>query len=390
MGYAANQGGGAGSANPYATSSTTLAPMPGGNMPTFRPAVPALANPAAPAPGAAATPGATVPPAATGAIPAPAAGANINELAMSGITGGMAGAAAAGNYTPEMISAGTVAGTDLSAYTNPFENQVVNQTMEDMQRALTQQQMLTGAQMGAAGAFGGSRHGIAESESNRSFYDKLGSTVGALRSGGFENAQTMALADIGNTMKADLANQGAGFDAAGLQLAGAKTFADIGNLGFGMGQIINENLMNQGNIQQLMNQQLIDAAKGQFAGYTGAPASTISYVSNALGSSPLPQSQTTTKQPGLFDYLSLGASAAGAMGMSDMRLKTNIERVGELPNGLGLYTWEWTEDAKEKGLSNSMTLGAIAQEVEAFDPSLTVTTPSGYLAVKYNELYQGL
>jgi len=92
----------------------------------------------------------------------------------------------------------------------------------------------------------------------------------------------------------------------------------------------------------------------------------------------------------LFDYLSLAAQTAASMPTSDMRLKTNIERVGELPNGLGLYTWEWTEDAKEKGLSNNMTLGAIAQEVEAFDPSLTVKTPSGYLAVNYQELYRGL
>jgi hypothetical protein len=34
--------------------------------------------------------------------------------------------------------------------------------------------------------------------------------------------------------------------------------------------------------------------------------------------------------------------------MSDARLKTNINQVGNLPNGLGLYTWDWTEDAVEK------------------------------------------
>ena len=315
-------------------------------------------------------------------------GPNINQMAMQGIQGGMAGTAAAGMYQPMQVQAGQLANTDLSAYTNPYESQVVGQTISDMDRARQQQQMISGAQMGQAGAFGGSRHGIAEAETNRNFYDRLGSTVGGLRQAGFQNAQQMAQQDITNTMSADLANQGAGQQQAAMGLQAASQLANIGNLGFGMGQTVQQNLQNQGNVQQLMQQQLIDAAKQQFAGYTGAPASTIGYVSNALGSSPIPQSQTTTSQPGLFDYLSLGASAVGAM--SDMRLKTNIERVGELPNGLGLYTWEWTEDAKEKGLSNSMTLGAIAQEVEAFDPSLTATTPSGYLAVKYNELYQGL
>ena len=321
---------------------------------------------------------------------APVQGGNVNQMAMQGIQGGMAGTAAAGMYQPMQVQAGQLAGTDLSAYTNPYESQVVGQTISDMDRARQQEQMLSGAKMGQAGAFGGSRHGIAEAETNRNFYDRLGSTVGGLRQAGFQNAQNMAQQDISGRMQADLANQGAGQQQANRGLQAANQFANIGNLGFGMGREVNQDLMNQGNIEQLMQQQLIDAAKQQFTGYTGAPADTIGYVSQALGSSTIPQSQTTTKQPGLFDYLSMGTQVAGAMGMSDMRLKTNIERVGELPNGLGLYTWEWTEDAKDKGLSNSMTLGAIAQEVEAFDPSLTVKTPSGYLAVNYQELYRGL
>jgi len=324
---------------------------------------------------------------ATGGAPATP---NINQMAMQGIQGGMAGTAAAGMYEPMQVQAGQLASTDLSAYENPYTQSVVDAQAADVMRTAQMGLNELGSQMSAAGGFGGSRHGVAMGELGRGALSTVGQQSAALRQAGFQNAQQMAQQDIANTMRADLANQGAGQQQAAMGLQAANQFANIGNLGFGMGQTVQQNLQNQGNVQQLMQQQLIDAAKQQFAGYTGAPASTIGYVSNALGSSPIPQSQTTTSQPGLFDYLSLGASAAGAMGMSDMRLKTNIERVGELPNGLGLYTWEWTEDAKEKGLSNSMTLGAIAQEVEAFDPSLTVTTPSGYLAVKYNELYQGL
>ena len=323
----------------------------------------------------------------TGTAPA---SPNINQMAMQGVQGGMAGTAAAGMYQPMQLQAGQVAGSDLSAYTNPYQQSVVDTTVADMERARQQQQMLQDTQMGQAGAFGGSRHGIASAETNRNYFDRLGSTVGKLQQEGFQNAQNMRQADITTQMTADRANQQAGLQQNQTALNASQQFANIGNLGFDMGRQVNQDLMNQGNIEQLMQQQLIDAAKQQYSGYTGAPASTIGYVSQALGSSSIPQSQTTTKEPGLFDYLSMGASAAGAMGMSDMRLKTNIERVGELPNGLGLYTWEWTEDAKEKGLSNSMTLGAIAQEVEAFDPSLTVKTPSGYLAVNYQELYRGL
>jgi hypothetical protein len=75
-----------------------------------------------------------------------------------------------------------------------------------------------------------------------------------------------------------------------------------------MGQTVTKNLADDGRSQQAFEQALIDAAQGRFEGYTRQPASTIDYLSRAIGASPVPQTQTTTKQPGLFDYLTLGAS----------------------------------------------------------------------------------
>jgi hypothetical protein len=75
---------------------------------------------------------------------------------------------------------------------------------------------------------------------------------------------------------------------------------------------------------------------------------------------------------------------------SDMRLKTNIKELGRLDNGLGVYSWDWTEEAKEKGLSTSMRSGFMAQEVEKIMPENVVTMPSGYLAIKYDKVLQEL
>jgi hypothetical protein len=58
---------------------------------------------------------------------------------------------------------------------------------------------------------------------------------------------------------------------------------------------------------------LIDAAKGQFAGYQGAPAQSLSYMAQALGATPTPTTTTQSRQPGLFDYLTLGAQTAGSI-----------------------------------------------------------------------------
>ena len=57
--------------------------------------------------------------------------------------------------TAERATAGQIAQTDLSQYTNPFEAQVVQQSLSDLERARQMQQNVQGAQAQAAGAFGG-------------------------------------------------------------------------------------------------------------------------------------------------------------------------------------------------------------------------------------------
>ena len=261
------------------------------------------------------------------------------------------------------VSAGSLPQVNMQQYTNPYESQVVNQSMADLDRARQIQQMQQNAKMGAAGAFGGSRHGIAQAESNRAFYDRAGAMAGGLRQQGFQNAQQMAQQDLQRQMQADLANQStqlsasranqqteqtglarqlqagmanqnveqqglqrmlqaglanqsqgmaaqmanqsAGLQSAEQRLQAAGQLGRLSQQGVDMGRTLTGDVREQGNMQQLMQQQLIDAAKQQFAGYTGAPASTIGYLSQALGASTIPQSQTTTKDPGLFDYLTL-------------------------------------------------------------------------------------
>ena len=64
-------------------------------------------------------------------------------------------------------------------------------------------QNVGGAQAGAANAFGGSRQGIAEAETNRAFADQAARTASGLRQTGYQNAQTME-------RQAQMRNQAAG------------------------------------------------------------------------------------------------------------------------------------------------------------------------------------
>ena len=137
-------------------------------------------------------------------------GMNANGTPMAGYG---AGTASGGGYNAAQmgpvgnVTAGQFAGMDMNPYMNPYLDNVVDQTAADMERARLIEQNATNDAMTAAGAFGGSRHGIANAETNRNYYDRLGSTTGQLRNLGFQNAQQAAFQDIGNTMQADLANQ---------------------------------------------------------------------------------------------------------------------------------------------------------------------------------------
>jgi hypothetical protein len=264
--------------------------------------------------------------------------------------------------------AGTIAGTNLSPYTNPYESQVIGATQADIMRNAQMAANALDYQAGRAGAFGGSRHGVALGEFGKGVMQNLGSQTAAMRQQGYQNAQEMAQKDIQNRM---------------LQAA------QLGNLGqqsFGYGQQIQSGLAQQGQAQQALQQAMIDAAKAQYAGYQNAPVSSLGYVSAALGATPVPMSSTqqTTggaqRQPGLFDYLTLGATA---FGNSDVRLKESIKKVGELANGIGIYTWKWTKEAIEAGKSSSMLKGVLAQEVRKVLPEAVIVDKDGYMKVNY-------
>jgi len=104
-------------------------------------------------------------------------------------------------------------------------------------------------------------------------------------------------------------------------------------------------------------------------------------MTQALGASPHGQTQTSQRQLGVMDYLTAGATIAG---MSDVRLKESIKKVGELANGIGVYTWKWTKEAIDSGKAGSMFKGVLAQEVRKQIPDAVVVGQDGYMRVNYN------
>jgi hypothetical protein len=188
-----------------------------------------------------------------------------------------------------------------------------------------------------------------------------------------------SIASQANALQAALANQGAQLAGSQQRLAAGNQLANIGNLGFNQAQSVQQQMAQQGALQQMLQQQLIQAAQGQYAGYQGFPSQALGYLSQALGSSQIPQNQTTSRQPGLFDYLTLGM-------FSDIRLKENIRPLGATKSGHKVYEWDWNDAAKGLGLEGRAR-GVIAQEVMETRPDLVMTDESGYLKVNYGGIH---
>ncbi len=173
------------------------------------------------------------------------------------------------------------AGPNINQFMNPYTSQVINRTGADMQRQMQVGSNTLGQAATAAGAFGGSRHGIAEGTMMGDAMRAFGDTAANLRQTGFQSAVNNAQQQQG--IQSGLAGQG-----------------------FNFGQAINQQQSQAGAQQQALQQQLIDAARGQYGGFTGAPQNSINGLIQALQGANFGQnSSTTSQQPGLFNFASL-------------------------------------------------------------------------------------
>ena len=85
---------------------------------------------------------------------------------------------------------------DMGAYQSPYTQQVIEQSMADIQRQADISRGQAQSRAIGAGAFGGSRSALLESESQRPFIEQMARTAAGLRESGFQQAQQAALSDL--------------------------------------------------------------------------------------------------------------------------------------------------------------------------------------------------
>ena len=105
------------------------------------------------------------------------------------------------------IAAGSFLNQNIQQYMNPYTQAVTEQSLADLERSRQLQQQQTAAQATAAKAFGGSRQGVAEAETNRAFGENAARLVAQQNAAGYEAAQRASEADLARLMQAQQLNQ---------------------------------------------------------------------------------------------------------------------------------------------------------------------------------------
>jgi len=137
-------------------------------------------------------------------------------------------------------------------------------------------------------------------------------------------------------------------------------------------------------------------ALGNMAGIAqlvGLPSGVANDQANAinqlLGKYVTSTGNSTSKQSGsLMDIIGQGAQMAALFAGSDIRLKTNIERVGEMPDGLGVYDFDYLpiEGQIAAFMPEGRQRGVMAHEVTALRPDALGPLIDGYQTVNYGAL----
>ena len=250
-----------------------------------------------------------------------------------------------------LASAGTFdPSSQMSSFMNPFQEQVVQQTMDDIASQGQIQQQQARANAVSSGAFGGARSGIMESELAKNILREQGRAAGNLRTQvcesarnaaqqAFENTQNRRLAasqgigDLGlrygQLSQADIGQmQGIGQGLGSLAGQYAGLGSQVANLGLqqaGLGEMAQrsnitdiQTLASLGAMQRGQQQAALDAARRTNVERLANPYQQLGFVSDVYRGTPTSQATTTsTESPSpstTQQVLGLGIAGLGAIG----------------------------------------------------------------------------
>jgi len=191
-------------------------------------------------------------------------------------------------------SAQLFAPTDLSAYTNPYQQQVIDTTMAEMNRQAQISRNNLAAQGVGSGAFGGSRFGVQGAELGRNLADSQARALAQLNAQNYNQALGASQTAFENQQRRQQAQSQlyGGIaqlygDLGGQQAGIAGQQAGIGGQQLGLGQLAQtaalqdlSTMQQFGREQQAQQQAELDAARANQQAQLYEPYSRVAFLSD--------------------------------------------------------------------------------------------------------------
>ena len=214
----------------------------------------------------------------------------------------------------QRVAAAGIDPTSYQQFMNPFMEDVIATTQQDIADKGAQQQLQAQARAAGQGAFGGSRQAVLQGQIAADVMDQQARTGAQLRSAGFQQAQNLAQQAAQQQLRqAQLTGQ-LGQTVAGL---GVQT-AGLGQLGQQMGVQDVNTLLGIGGLQQQQGQRELDVTRANQLAQQALPFQRIGFMSDIFRGVPALQqtySTTTTPPPSrTSQLLGLGIAGLGAAG----------------------------------------------------------------------------
>jgi hypothetical protein len=276
-----------------------------------------------------------------------------------------------GGYQPYLQAAGAATGPNAyQQYMSPYQQDVMDTTLSqfDIQAQKGMQPLADNAIR--SGAFGGAREGVQRAEyQNQSDMNRAALQANLLNQG-YGQAQGLAQQQFGNQMNLGQQNQ----QLLGQQIAGLSTLGAQQQAQTQAGLTADQQLAYQQGYQPLQAANAYGAGvTGLIAGYPG---------STKIEQTPSPTALQTglgaaSTLAGIYKALQPSQSIdISKFFSSDVRLKQDINLIGQSPSGLNIYTFKY------KGNDNGTYQGVMAQEV----PNASILGEDGFYKVDYSKL----
>jgi hypothetical protein len=240
-------------------------------------------------------------------------------------------------------------GESMANFYNPYNQQVIQNTLGNIETQRLMQQQQSRAAAAKAGAYGGTRQAVQEALQQQAALQTGAQAAAQLAQQGFGQAAALGAQDIGLRQQA----------AAGLQGVGAQ--------------------------QQAMNQANLDLAYQDFMRQQNYPLQQLQILQQGFTQIPSGGTQQTTQNLSgaqQFGQVLSNAAALAYLFPSDKRMKENIAKMKSPLASLGElsgYEYEY------KG-SDMPTGGVMAQDVERVMPHAVAKADNGMKMVNYPEV----